>query len=75
MTGCRPKQICQAVTPPMAKAPKSFDPVATTIIARCTVGGMTRWQAVANMLGRCLHSVRSEYDPTYLKLQDSEKTA
>lgn len=47
----------------------------TTIVTRCTRDGQIAWQAVANMLGRCLHSVRSDYDPTYLKLQDSEKTA
>lgn len=75
MTAYRPKQAGPAVAPSMARAPGSFDPMAASIIERCTRNGSTRWQAVANMLGRCIHSVRADYDPTYLKPQDSEKTA
>jgi hypothetical protein len=72
MTFSRPRAVGPAFAPPMAKAPGSFDPMAASIIERCTIGGNTRWQAVANMLGRCVHSVRSDYDPTYLKATTEE---
>lgn len=45
----------------------------TQIIALCTRSdGHVAWQAVANMLGRNLHSVRAEYDRTYLRTPTSE---
>lgn len=37
------------------------------IIATCTRAGVTAWQSAARMLGRSVDSVRSQYDPTYLR--------
>lgn len=71
MTFSRPRAVGPAFAP-MAPPPKSFDPLAASFIATCTRNGKTSWNAVANMMGRCVHSVRSDYDPTYLK---SEKPA
>lgn len=46
-----------------------------TIVTRCTRDGRVVWRAVANMMGRNLHSVRAEYDPTYLRTPTSESAA
>lgn len=70
MTGYRPKLVGPAAAPPIA--PRAFDPMANAIITRCTRNGRIAWQAVANMMGRCLHSVRADYDPTYLRHDDGD---
>jgi hypothetical protein len=43
--------------------------MSTELIARHTRNGVTAWQAVARMLGRSVDSVRSQYDPSYLKIR------
>lgn len=40
---------------------------AADIIARCTIDGVTRWSHVAQQMGRCVDSVRAEFDPRYLR--------
>lgn len=40
---------------------------ALAIITRCTGPGGVRWQHVAQQLGRSVHAVRAEFDPTYLR--------
>ncbi len=52
-----------------------FDPLASSVIDRCSRGGRVAWQHVANMLGRNEHSVRCDYDPTYLRNPSSENPA
>lgn len=42
-------------------------PYALAIITRCTGPGGVRWQHVAQQTGRSVHSVRAEFDPTYLR--------
>lgn len=40
---------------------------ASPIIDRCTANGHTRWQHVAQQLGTSVDSVRSQFDPTYMR--------
>lgn len=39
------------------------------VIARCTRAGVTSWSNVARQLGRSVDSVRSEFDPEYLRVR------
>lgn len=75
MTFSPPTVVGPAYAPAVSSPLHRYDPMANNVIDRCTRNGHVAWQAVAMMLGRCAHSVRSDYDPTYLKPQDSEKTA
>jgi hypothetical protein len=70
MTGPKPTA---APAEPRITGLSRYDPIAAQIIPRCTRNGRVIWTAVANMLGKDVHTVRCNYDPTYLKpVQDAK---